>query len=184
MTIVKNKIISFVGLPWSGKTFLAVQMASTYPRWTIYSNVDIYENWKLISKPIRDIDDLERIPFTDEKGVILLDELWVNNNSRRAMSESNLIFWRLAMLWRKLNKDIYHIAQLEAMNDKYFRELSEYRFELDSYFVAWKKDYLEYQAKIYNRQGYLVKIVQIDLIKWCELSGISYNSLERSVIAK
>lgn len=178
---ITNRIISIVGFPWSGKSFLAIMMASTYPEDRIFANVDILEDGVRLSKRIKTLEDLELIQFSPIKGVLILDEMGVNVNSRRSMTDANLEFARIAMLGRKKNVDILTCAQLDGMADKYFRDLSAYTFEMqEPYFI--KKNHPIFTAKIINRYKVLVKICRFDLIEFTELTGITYNSIENSIM--
>lgn len=95
---ITNRIISIVGFPGSGKSFLAVMMASTYPEDRIFANVDILEDGVRLSKRVKTLEDLEIIQFSPTKGVLILDEMGVNVNSRRSMTDANLEFAKIAML--------------------------------------------------------------------------------------
>jgi len=47
---------------------------------------------KRISKRINDIDDLDLVQYDDRKGILILDEMGINANSRRSMTDANLKF--------------------------------------------------------------------------------------------
>lgn len=178
--IIKNKIVSIVWRPWEWKTFFWVFLASFYKR--IYANVDIFQGWKLLNKKIVNIWDVNSISYDDTKGVVLLDEWGINVNARKSMSDSNMEFWELAMLWRKKNVDIIIISQLKRMVDVYFRELANYVFEMRSYFVS--KDYLMFECKVYNEYGWIQKVLKMDLIEFTNLTWITYDTKESSRIEK
>lgn len=135
---------------------------------------------------IETIDDLFQFWFSPEKWLVIIDEVGLNNNARRSMSEGNLEFGRLWMLGRKLNVDIIMIAQLEQMNDSYFRNLATYTFEVSSHYcsppagVIW--EYLNFEVKVKNRFWTMIKKFEIDLIKLSEELGFSYNTLDQSKI--
>ena len=59
--------------------------------------------------------------------------------------------------------DILNCAQLNGMADKYFRDLSTYTFEMDSYFES--ANYLMFKAKILNRAGRIIKSMKFDLFQ-------------------
>ena len=182
MPIIQNKIISIVWFPWSWKTFLATFLALWYPQDRIFANIDIFHEWKRISKRIHDIDDLDLVTYDDRKWLLILDEMGINANSRRSMTDANLKFWETAMLWRKKNVDILNCAQLNGMADKYFRDLSTYTFEMDSYFES--ANYLMFKAKILNRAGRIIKSMKFDLFQLEKLAWLTYNTLESSRIQK
>lgn len=177
-TIVQNKMILIVGDPWSWKSFMASLLGSFYQE--IYSNIKIEYFWKQISNDIRSIDDISKISFSEKKGCIILDEAWVNMNSRRFMTDENMRYWELAMLWRKLNKDIYIIAQMDYTVDKSVRNLCRYTIHMRAWY-SWK-NYLMFEFDVMDRSGQLVSQKQIDLFEWARQSGFSYSSLESSRI--
>jgi len=180
--IIQNKIISIIGFPGSWKTFLSAFLSFGYPVDRIFANLDIKKYNKQVSKRINNIDDLQCIKFNERKGLLILDELGINANSRRSMTDQNLKFGEIAILSRKTNTDLINCAQLNGMADKYFRDLSTYRFEMESYFE--RKDYLMFEAKVYNKHNALIKIVKFDLFKVEDYTGITYNTLESSRIEK
>ena len=131
---------------------------------------------------MKSIDDVENVKFSKTKGVIILDEAGVNMNSRKFATDENMKYWRLAMLGRKLNKDIIVVAQMRHTVDKNVRMLCKFIFEMNSFFES--KNYLLYEAKLYDRYDSVRWIKVYDLIKWSELTWYTYSSLETSEIAK
>lgn len=179
--IIRNKIIIIQGRPWEGKTFFASLIWSCYRR--IYSNVDIYKNWRIISNKITNIKDLKDINFSTIKWVVILDEWGININARDSASKENREYWELWMLWRKLNVDIVICAQLGRMIDVYFRELANFRFEMHAWFE--RKNYLMFEAKIFSGgSDDIRKVVRLDLFEFARMSGITYDTLESSRIWK
>ena len=178
--IVQNKLILITGMPWSGKSFIAALLASIYRE--IDSNLKISYYWQQVSNDLYDIKQIWKIRFWEIKWCIVLDEAWVNMNSRKFMTDENQLYWELAMLWRKLNKDIIVIAQMDHTVDKNVRLLCKYHFEMNSWQI-WQ-DYLMFEYNLYNRHWNLLCQKQIDLFEWARLSGFSYSSLEDSKIWK
>lgn len=76
--------------------------------------------------------------------------------------------------------DIIIIAQLDIMVDKYFRLLSTYTLEMDSYFES--KDKLIFTFRITNRFGNKCGEKQIDLFEFSKRTGMTYDTKETSVI--
>jgi len=128
---------------------------------------------------INHIDDLEKIQFSENKQMTVIDEGGVNNNARRSSSDANLLFWKLAMLSRKKNTNVIMISQLERMSDVYFRELAECIFEMKSWFVSGWRLMFEYSVE---RNGNIEGTKFVDLFKWMELYGYEYDTLESWVI--
>lgn len=171
--IIQNKIYVVVWKPWAWKTFFATYLASFHKY--IFANYEIKFNWKVCSNYIKNIDDLDKIKFNPIKQMVIIDEWWVNNNARRSSSDSNLEFWKLAMLWRKKNANIIMISQLERMSDIYFRELAECTFELKSWFVSSKKLMFEYSV---TRWDNIEGSKFVDLFEWSKQYWYEYNTLE------
>ena len=139
------------GKPGQGKTFFATFLASLHKR--VYSNYPITLRGRRVGSYLKKVSDLERIPFSEIKGCVTLDELGKNANARRSSSDNNLAFADLGMLGRKKNVNVVGIAQLSRMADVYFRELAEVSFEMRS----WRKtkDELMFEFDVY-RGEYLV----------------------------
>lgn len=178
--ILKNKILLITWLPWSWKSFFAMFLASFYER--IYSNLKIYENWKKRNIDILTMDDIEALDYHETKWLALLEEMGLNANARRWMSNQNLDFIRLGVLSRKKNVDIIIISQLERIVDVVLRELCSASFEMSSYFS--KKDYLLFNIEVKNRSWQLVKMINADLIKFTNRYYWTYDTLETSEIRK
>lgn len=178
--ILKNKIILITWLPWSWKSFFAMFLASFYER--IFSNLKIYENWKKRNIDILTMEDIEALDYSETKWLALLEEMWLNANARRWMSNQNLDFIRLWVLSRKKNVDIIIISQLERIVDVVLRELCSASFEMSSYFS--KKDYLLFNIEVKNKSWQLVKMINADLIKFTNKYFWTYNTLETSEIKK
>lgn len=176
--IVQNKLILITGLPWSWKSFFWTFLASNYRE--IFSNLRIFYHWDQISNDLYSLEEIWKIWFWRIKGCILLDEAGVNMNSRRFMTDENQKYWELAMLWRKLNKDIIVIAQMDHTVDKNVRMLCQYHIEMR----AWRSwpDYLTFEYTTWSREWKLLNELEIDLMKWSKLSWITYSSLENSKI--
>ena len=178
--IIRNKIILILGRPGEGKTYFATFLASFYPR--IYSNIEITQNGNKMTHYIKNLEDVNNIAFSEEKGVVLLDEGGININARNSQSSENKEFGQLAMLGRKKNVDIIVCAQLGRMIDVYFRELANYIFEMHAWFEA--RDYLMFETKIYHGGSgdRIIKVARLDLFNFTKLTGISYNTLDSSRI--
>lgn len=175
--IVQNCIIMVTGLPWSGKSFFATFLASFYRE--IFSNLDITRMGILVSNRMKDLKDAKKIWFSNVKWCILIEEAWVNINSRKWQSEENMEFSALGMLWRKKNKDIIVIAQLARTVDINIRELCKYRFDMRSFRVG---SWIMFEVTIYDRWGNIMWSKEIDLVRWANMTGFSYNTLEESII--
>lgn len=176
--VIQNRLTIIEGLPGKWKSFFASFQWSFYEY--IFSNIDLFRNWKIISNPIRKMTDIEKIPYTDTKWLIIIDEAWVNVSSRKFFSEENAIFGKLWMLWRKLNKDIIFIAQISRTVDVNIRELAVYKYEMNSWYIDSNRLMFEFTVK--DRFDNVLWTKEIDLTSWAEENWFSYNTLENSVI--
>lgn len=113
---ITTKTVIIRGDPGSGKTQLGWLLTLWYTR--IYSNVDFFKNWKLMNKQVKYMSDIKNIEFSETPGILLIDEMWVNGNSRKSMSKENIEFWELGMLQRKYNLYVVWIAQKDFSFDK------------------------------------------------------------------
>jgi len=181
MDPIQNKIITIAGFPWSWKTILSVFFSYFYDR--IYANFQIKKNNKNYNTFYDDVSYLETISFEKTKWLIIIDEGWLNANSRRSMSNRNLMFGKLIFLSRKKNCDLVVIWQIEESIDCYFRKLSSYVFLMSSY-QFWKKIYFEWSIKKQSAFGYSdIWIRRFDLIKFLKKYNMSYSTLESSVMS-
>lgn len=176
--IVRNSIYIISGLPGSWKSFFASFLASAYP--IIYSNLELKRWSRIISNKLAGVDDVERVPFHSEKWLIVIEEAGVNASSRRSLSKDNEAFTRLGMLGRKKNKDIIIIAQLSRTIDVILRDLAQYTWEMDSWFIDNGK--LLFSFTVRDRNQNILGTKEIDLTFWAEEYWFSYSTLEESVI--
>jgi len=183
--IIQNKVINIFGKPWTGKTFFASYIAYFYfLTWgRIFSNVDFFykKNPIRVNKKIKQISDIKYIEFQEKKWIIIIDESWLNINSRRSISNQNMEFAEMVFLWRKKNCDIVFIAQLDYSLDKYMRDLANANLQMESYFL--RKNYLMFNCKI-KKWDYTVWYKEIDLIEFAKRSCFTYSTLESSKIEK
>lgn len=176
--VIKSRIVSIYGLPGEWKSFIASFLSFFY--WRVFSNVDFYENWKKKNKTIKSMLDIDKIEYSDNIGLLIIDEAWANVNARRSGSDRNIEFWKLAMYCRKKNIHIVIISQLERMADVYYREMSFYHFEMRSFFI-WP-NYLLFEATIKDRFQNILTVKTFDLIKFSNIYKYTYNTLDTSLI--
>lgn len=166
--------------PWKGKTAIAVVMADDYER--IYSNVDIFRDGKQINKRIDYMKDIEKIKFDPKhRGVIIVDEMWVNWNARKSQSQENMDFGKLDMLKRKKNCDVVWIAQLHRMFDVYQRELAQLIIEMQKFGRMFEINRMQVKFNKGNKLWYTSKH-RIPILEAQRQLGLSYDQLSESVI--
>lgn len=177
--LIQNKYFVIRGKPGFWKTLFAVLIASMYKR--IYSNVDIYRYWKLISNRITSLKEFDDIP-KDEHSVFVFDESGINNNAREGFSEENKDGVELAALGRKYDMDIILITQLDRMLDVVWRELADFEIEMHRPMIH-KNGRVEFEYDAWTgwyfqgtRGAYLLEALKAI---WLE-----YNSLDKSRLWK
>ena len=183
---IQNRIVVIVGKPGSGKTLMASYLMSHYDRQ--YANFGIFypDKERARNGIIRSIDEIDRIRFSNRQGIVWMDELGINGNSRRSSSDDNLELAKLPMLWRKKKVDILAIWQLLYSIDKYFRDLAEIIIEMRSF---WRGKNLMFEATIYRggtqcEAKDVLNVWEFDLIFWSNWTGIHYDTLERAILAR
>ena len=73
------------------------------------------------------------------------------------------------------------IAQLDYSLDKYFRDLASVNIHMRSWRVG--KDKLMFEATIKDRSDEILNIFEVDLMEWSKISGITYDTKERSIFS-
>lgn len=183
-----NKEINFKNIiiywkPWAGKSLICNAIISWYSR--IYSNLDFYKNWKKLNTSITDVDNLEYITYKDEPWIIIIDEGGINVSSRMSMSKDNRKYSQALFLGRKKNCRIVWISQLADSLDKNIRKLADLtikmhkirRYEAHPLFIIEKQ--------IMYKNNYLFSWEwKIDLIKFMNITGRTYDTLQSSILKK
>jgi len=177
--LVQNKYFVIRGKPWTGKTLMAVLLASMYKR--IYSNVDIFRNGKIISNRIENLRDFDRMP-KDQHSVFVFDESGINNNARKGFSEENSDGVELAALWRKYDMDIILITQLDRMLDVVWRELADFTIAMNRPIIH-KNGRVEFEYDAYTGE-YFQWTRWAYLIEALEALWLSYDTFDKSRLVK
>lgn len=181
-----NKEIDFKNIiiywnPWAGKTIITNMIIDSYYR--VYSNVNYYYEWIQINTRINWMKDLQKIKFSERPWVIIIDEWWINLNSRNFMSKQNMEFWELLFLGRKVNCYMVWISQRFKSLDVNQRELADLvikMFKIRRYgkhplFIATKEKMIRNQL-VFDQEW------RIDIISWMKKCKKTYNTLESSKI--
>lgn len=178
---IKFKNIIVYWNPWEWKTILSTMMVAPYTR--IYSNVDYFRNWKKLNMRINKIKDLNMITFSPTPWIVIIDEWWVNVNSRLSLSKENIEFGELVFLWRKINCYFVWISQRFKSMDLNQRDLADLvikmykisRYDKHPLFIATR------EKMIKNRLTFDAEW-KVDIISWLKYTKRSYNTLESSKI--
>ena len=185
MEINNRKII----IHWEqghGKTLFWVFLAFTYTR--IYSNVDITYNNKKINIILSKIEEFETLfNYNSIPGVTLLDETWINFNSKKGMSQANETLQKWFFLSRKYNVTPIFIAQRFGSVPVDMRELASKYWIIEMKKVHRKR--YAYPLFTVNMQTVdnewaltTHKTFEIDLIKFFDTFDIKYDTLQSSLI--
>jgi hypothetical protein len=129
---IQNRIYIVSGLPGTGKSIFVRFLCNFYP--LIYSNLEMKTNGIKINNTITSMSEIEFIPFSSEKGIIVMEESGINASSRESMSEGNKEISKFLMISRKKNKDVCFVMQLQRNVDINIREMAVYKFEMTSHY--------------------------------------------------
>lgn len=94
-------LIGVFGPQGSGKTLVSMMFSRHVM--SLDENVLVYTNVNANGDRIINIDDLGQIPLDRSPKILILDEAMFSIDSRRAGSESNVIWTKLVALFRKTN---------------------------------------------------------------------------------
>jgi len=165
----------------SGKTTISLELA--FENWAkrIYSNFDIYLNGKQINRPITSPRQIQKIRFSAEPGVIMIDEAGINANSKDTQSKDSRVLIEVLFLARKYNCSFIWISQRFESIDVNARILADLilemhkirRGKLHPLFMVSRKKQKWSKLELYNQH-------KIDTIKLMEFDNLTYNTLEKS----
>lgn len=181
MKSIQNRIYLVSWLPGTGKSIFIRFLCNFYP--IIYSNLEMKTNGIKINNTILNIDDIIFVPYDDEKGIVVMEESGINVSSRLSLTEENREISKLCMLSRKKNKDLIFATQLKRNVDINIREMSIYKFEMNSHFDD-EKERLVFDVTIENQYDQILWNKELDLIYWCDKYNCTYNTLEDSILVK
>jgi len=180
---VETKSVIIYWEPGSWKTQTAWLCSLWYER--LYSNVDFYKHWKKRNETIKFISDIKKLKFNEKPGLLILDEMWVNWNSRRSMSKQNIEFWQLGMLQRKFNIYTVWIAQQDFSFDKNQRLSASLILHCQAILRknntmlirVTREKVLRGQNKFFFDAEWILNIISMQNALW-----YTYNQLDQSVI--
>lgn len=164
------------------KTVLWIRLAlDFFPR--IYSNVNIYQNWEsIVSKLIEQSSDIKNIRFSLMPWVILIDEAWLNANSKDTRSEDSRSLQEDAIFlaWKK-NCSVIWISQRFESIDINARVLADYIINVKKY-SRGKEHPIFYVTKERMKWARLLYVqkYKTDTLQEFKDNWISYNTLEQS----
>lgn len=119
---LETKSVLVYWLPWWGKTLTSWLLTCWYKR--IYSNTDFYRYGKQINKKVTSMSQIKRLKFSETPWILVIDEVWINANSRNSQSDGNKLFGELSFIARKHNLYLVWIAQRLMSFDINQRDLS------------------------------------------------------------
>lgn len=117
-------LIGVFGPQGSGKTLVSVLLSRMLTR---NHDVKIYTNINASGDNIEIITDLGEIPFDRSPKILILDEAMFSVDSRRAGSESNVVWTKMVAFFRKLNfLMVFYNTHTPAMVDNRIRDQLAY----------------------------------------------------------
>lgn len=169
---------------WSGKTLMAINLALDWEK-RIYANFQIFKNWKLKNHLLEDVHAVHKIRFSKIPWIIVIDEAWINANSKDSRSEQSRILQEILFLVRKKNCSLIWISQRFESIDINARVLSELIIEMRK-ISSWKAPPIFIATRQRQRGMNLDRVNQfkIDTIWMMKAQWITYNTLEASKFKK
>lgn len=172
-----------------GKTLTGIRIALDFKK-RIYGNVNIYKEIKgekkLICKRLQTFKEFNAIRFSYEPGVILIDEVAINANSKDSASNTNRILHEMLRLAGKKNCSLVFISQRYKSIDINFREMADHILEIKKFYVN-NRPHPVFKIIKQRQSGERLKFIcayNNDTISEFKREGISYNTLEVSRITE
>jgi len=166
------------------KTLNAICMAlDFYPR--IYSNVNIYQNGKSIVNFLESYQSVKTIRYSRTPWVLIIDEAWLNANSKDTFGKDNRLMQEVLFLIWKKNLSLIWIAQRFWSIDINARDLADAiiemrkmsRYNKHPVFTAVK------QKQVWSKLVWINSYFY-DSISILKKYHITYNQLEESKLVK
>jgi len=176
-------IIAIFWPPRQWKTLLATYIS--YQRLErIYGNIDIKFNWVSISKRIKKTEELLNFENTNTAWLTIIDEIWMNYNSKDAVTKKNKMFSKYIFLSWKWNLSTIWIAQRRMSIPVDFRDNTTLIYECKKIIRPNKHPIFEVIRYEQKKDWELEEIhrKRIDLITWLKLLWLSYDTHETSEI--
>lgn len=176
-----TRCIIIYGKPRNWKTILAASIwYETYKK-RLYTNFNVYYRGESINKRFKTYQEVENIRFSYTHGCIIVDESWLNLNSKDSFSEANRIMQKILFLSWKKNCDMIMIAQSYQSVDVNFRRNAAAMFEVVKIKREWKKPLFVVNRVIV--EGEKVRVIAsytLDTLTIMENWKISYDTLDES----
>jgi hypothetical protein len=166
------------------KTLNAICMALDWEK-RIYSNVNIYKNWNSIVKYLSNYAEIKKIRFSYLPGVLIIDEAWLNANSKDTFSKDNRLLQEILFLIWKKNLSLIWIAQRFESIDVNARVLADAIFQMRKISRNWNHPIFicTKQKQVGTKLEYVQQYF-VDSIEYMKLKWISYDQLEESKLTK
>jgi len=153
-----------------------------YPR--IYSNVNMYQNWKSIVKFLEDYQSIKNIRFSYTPWILIIDEAWLNVNSKDSFSKDNRLMQEVLFLIGKKNLSLIWIAQRFESIDVNARALVDLILKMTKIrrqnqhptFIVTKQRQKWWQLEFITQY-------KMDSISILKSLGVTYNQLEESKLS-
>lgn len=161
-----TKCIIIYWKPRNWKTLLASAIGHSDYLKRIYANFNIYIKKISINKRFYDYKEVQNIQYSNTHGVIIMDETWLNVNSKDSFSETNRIMHEVLFLSWKKNCDMIMIAQSYESVDVNFKRLAHAIFEVE-------------KIKRYGRKPlFKINRMAVEWSKMRKISSFTFDTLE------
>lgn len=167
------------------KTLNAICMGlDYYPR--IYSNVNIYQNGKSIVNFLEDYQAIKNIRFSYTPGILIIDEAWLNVNSKDTFNKDNRLMAEVLFLIWKKNLSLIWIAQRFGSIDINARELADVIIEMKKFYKTWLNHPIFTAIKQKQKWQKLewINSYEYDSIAILKYYWITYDQLSESRLSK
>lgn len=191
---MENFVFSIIWERWAGKTQLSSIIASDYP--VIYSNYQLKIKWKKVFQYTGTLSFWSdwnaylwniKLEKTNHKEIILVDEAWINYNSKKSQTQENMSFSEFVIVSRKYNKDLVFITTQDYSINKDFRFETNFWFNCQKRFDEdWNFYTLVEKLKL-NRNTWNVDLLDDYKLYWIQLMkelGIEYDTTDIAKIQK
>lgn len=154
----------------------------------IFSNVEIYVQWKKYTSDITCIEDLKKIKYSDIPWIIIIDEAWFNFSFKSWNAKKNAELREVMFLCWKLNCSLIFIAQNYENIEKDWRREAEVIIHLDKIHRKNKHSLFEIQIQEEIKVGeewfdlITTKVEIHDMIEMLNRFKITYDTLATSQI--
>lgn len=166
------------------KTQCAIFMALEW-EWRIYSNFKIYRDWTNIVNYLEYFEDIAKTRFSKKRGVLIIDEAWLNVNSKDWQNKESRSMEAVLFLIGKKNLTLIWIAQRYKSINVNAREMADKIVKMRK--IQRPYNYPTFEAVTQKDKWTRLEFINsffVDSIGLMREMNITYDQLEASVLKK